>query len=83
MPVSTSPMILSSSAMLLLMVAMSSVSSEYLRTCLRSRGYLTRRDLGTSRKVHRSSFLEKGDSIHLCRKSLKALSSACFLSRKD
>lgn len=47
-----------------------------LSISLSSSGYLTRRDRGMSRKLHRSSFLLKGDSRQRCRKSCTR--GSCF-----
>lgn len=60
-----------------------------LKISFRRRGYLTSRERGMSKKLHKSSFLLKGDSRQRCRKSWtlgscffwssKALAASCLL----
>lgn len=52
-----------------------------LKISFRRRGYLTSRERGMSKKLHKSSFLLKGDSRQRCRKSW-TLGSCFFWSSK-
>lgn len=52
-----------------------------LKISFRRRGYLTNRERGMSKKLHKSSFLLKGDSMQRCKKSW-TLGSCFFWSSK-
>ena len=63
-------------------LAVSGCSGGVYRRISRSRrGYLTRRERGMSRKLHRSSFLLKGDSRQRCKKSCTRASCFFWSSR--